>query len=225
MDLVFDPAPGLAANRVLLVMLPGVGTSPEAFIEHGFVKALRAHQWPIDVVAAGVHSGFYLDRTLVERIDTLIVGPARTRGYTRIWIVGISLGGMGALFYARAHPDIVEGVILLAPFLATSGAISDVVQAGGFASWQPRESGPEDDEGLLLAWLKAYRPDDARLPKLHLAYGCRDRFAKANGLLAKLLPPHRVFVINGGHDWATWAALWRQVLNQAPFAADIAARK
>jgi hypothetical protein len=37
-------------------------------------------------------------------------------------------------------------------------------------------------------------------------------------MLADLLPNDRVVIAAGGHDWETWTALWRQVLDMQPFA-------
>ena len=220
MDLIRDSAPGVGGKRTLFVMLPGVNDSPAAFAEHGFIQVLRDRRLPADVVAADAHLGYYLDRTLIRRIDADIVAPARASGYARIWLVGISLGGMGALQYVRIHPEAVEGAILLSPFLGTTGVIAEVVRAGGLAFWQPGVIAPDDHERALLAWLKTYRPDDPRAPRLHLGYGRSDRFAEADGLLAQRLPQQRVLVVDGGHDWQTWTALWLQLLGQAGFVAE-----
>ena len=60
------------------------------------------------------HVGYYLDRNLVERVESAVIAPARRAGCRRTWMLGISLGGLGALLCARAIPE-VERVILLAP--------------------------------------------------------------------------------------------------------------
>jgi pimeloyl-ACP methyl ester carboxylesterase len=139
--------------------------------------------------------------------------------------MGISLGGMGALIYARAHPAEIDGVVLLAPFLATRGVMAELTRAGGWSGWQPGELKPGDYERELLAWLKAYQPATTGLPQLHLGYGTHDRFAAASELLAERLLPADVVAIAGGHDWTTWINLWQRLLDRGLFGGGSAAAR
>ncbi|MGB7542969.1 MAG: alpha/beta hydrolase, partial [Burkholderiales bacterium] len=117
MHAIYDVAPGLGADRTLLVMLPGATDRPEDFVEQGFIQAVRASGASVDVAAVDAHMDYYIEHSVVERLEADVIAPARAKGYTRTWLMGISLGGMGALAYARGHAKEVEGVILLAPFL------------------------------------------------------------------------------------------------------------
>jgi pimeloyl-ACP methyl ester carboxylesterase len=218
MDLLYDPVPGPGTDRILLIMLPGANDKPEAFVRHGFVQAVRQREPAVDTVAADAHLDYYLERTVIQRIDEDVVAPARARGYKRIWLVGVSVGGMGSLLYARAHPGVIEGVILLAPYLGSTGAIAELARSGGFASWQPASAAAVDDESALLVWLKAYQPGSVDRPRIFLGYGRSDRFALAGELLAARLPAQQVSVSDGGHDWQTWTRLWSRILDQNPFA-------
>lgn len=216
-DSVYHLAPGAAADRLLLVMLPGVNILPGDFVDHGFIEALRRRRWPVDVVTAAPDVELYLDDTIAERIHRDIVAPAQARGYRRIWFLGVSLGGMGALLHARAHAAALEGVVLLAPFVGTPGMVAEVSRAGGLSAWEPGEIRARDGERKLLAWLKSYRAGVAGQPQLYLGYGRRDRFAEGHALLARHLPAERVLVAEGGHDWETWTMLWQRILDRAPF--------
>ena len=216
MDALYDPAPQSGAERILLVMLPGVRDRPEDFIQQGFVRALRERGLPVDVAAVDAHMDYYLERKVIDRLHTDVLAPAREK-YQRIWLLGISLGGMGSLLYAREHPGRIEGIILLAPYLGTRGTIADVTRDGGLARWRPGSIGEEDDERRLLAWLKEYRADDPSLPAIYLGYGTSDRFAPASALLAAQLPGGHVVTAEGGHDWPTWSTLWRDILDLQPF--------
>jgi len=202
------------AAPVLLVMLPGVGIKAREFVDHGFLAALGARQAAVDAVAADADADFYLEGTIVERLEGDILGPAREEGYRRLWFLGLSLGGMGALAYARAHPAAVEGIILLAPFLGVPGLIAEVRGAGGLAGWEPGAVAEDDRERAVLAWLARLGPAH---PRLYLGYGAGDRFATGHALLGTVLPPERVVVSEGGHDWPTWAALWQAILERHPF--------
>jgi len=166
MQALYDPAPEPDTSRILLVMLPGANGRPQDLVQWGFVQALRERNLPIDVVAVDAHLGYYLERSLSSHLTHDIIAPARARNYQRIWLMGISLGGMGSLLYARDHPADIEGVILLAPFLGARGTIAEVVRAGGLAHWQPGAIKPDDDERLLLAWIKACQPAVAALPTI-----------------------------------------------------------
>lgn len=216
--MVRHKAPRHAPDRILLIMLPGVGIEPEDFAARGFVQAVHARGLPVDIIAARPDLGLYLDETIAADIDRGIVAPARAEGYRRIWFLGVSLGGMGALLYARAHRASVEGIILLAPFLGTPGMIAEVVRAGGLASWQPGEIAANDGERAVLGWLKAYGCALPARPKLYLGYARGDRFVEGHAMLAGHLPAGQVLVSEGGHDWESWGHLWRQLLDRNPFA-------
>lgn len=199
-------------GRALLVMVPGAYFRPGDFADHGFLAALRQHATPVDAVVAELPDDRYLDGGVAPWLHAEIVTPALASGYRRLWLLGISLGAMGALLYAQAHPAAIEGIILLAPFLGTRGLIAEVRAAGGLASWEPGPFPPMDIERRLLAGLKAGLP-----PRLHLGYGASDRYATSSQLLAAHLPAGRVVVAEGGHDWPTWERLWRDILDTAPF--------
>ncbi|MCE9639785.1 MAG: alpha/beta hydrolase [Betaproteobacteria bacterium] len=216
MNTIYDRAPLRAAARPLLIMLPGAKARLQDLVQYGFVRAVRERGLVVDVIAVEAHLGYYLDGNLTRHLAHDIIAPVR-KNYPRIWLMGISLGGMGALQYARAHPTEIEGVILLAPFLGTRGMIAEVVRAGGLARWQPGAIKADDEERQLLAWIKTYAPAPA-YPEIYLGYGQDDRFAAASELLAERLPAARVLAMAGGHDWATWINLWRHWLDQDLFA-------
>jgi pimeloyl-ACP methyl ester carboxylesterase len=198
-------------------MLPGAKDKPEDLIAQGFVRALRARHLPVDAIVADADMDYYIEHRVIERLSADIIAPARAAGYGRIWLMGISLGGLGCVVYAREHPGEIEGLVLLAPFLGNRGLIVDVKRAGGFAAWQPGEISADDDERRLLAWLKSYRAGDASLPRIYLGYGADDRFAPASEMLAERLPARQVISILGGHDWVTWSALWERLLDRDLF--------
>ncbi|HLZ64830.1 MAG TPA: alpha/beta fold hydrolase [Aliidongia sp.] len=200
--------------RRLLVMLPGADMSAEDFRTHGFFAAVRERGLPVDMTAVETGMEAYLDGLSVPPLHEQVIAPAHAAGM-RIWLVGISLGGMGALLYARAHPELIAGVVLLAPFIGSRGLIAEVERAGGLRHWRPASGETETNERRLLAWLGA----GEGLPDMRLGYGTDDRFAAAHRLLAALLPADRVATAPGGHDWPTWRCLWQEMLPTAAFAA------
>ncbi len=220
MTAIYDFAPATDDEHALLVMLPGAKASAQDFIEHGFVREIRERNLPLDVVAVDADLGLYLERAFTAQLAQHIIEPALAKNTRRIWLMGISLGGGGALTYAREHPAQIDGVIVLAPFLATTGTIAEVVRAGGWSDWNEGAIDADDDERRLLAWIKAYRSDTPGTPEIHLGYGTDDRFVAASELLAQRLPPKHVVSMAGGHDWPTWSNLWRRLLERDLFDGD-----
>ena len=120
------------------------------------------------------------------------------------------MGGSGALASAQRYPALVDGVVLVAPFLGDSDLLREIRAAGGVAAWTPpRDPGTWDVEvwRSVKAWSNA---GDG--PIIRLAYGTEDRAAGPHALLAAALPPNRVHTLPGGHRWEVWSRLWDSVL-------------
>ena len=210
MKVILDGA-AATSGGVLLVMLPGALHTPEDLVREGFVAALRQRRLQPAVAVPDAHVGYYLDRNLVERVESAVVASARREGCRRIWVLGISLGGLGALLCARAIPE-VERVILLAPYLGVPGLMAEVAAAGGLARWDPGPDAAGDDERCILAWLG--RREREAAPRIYLGYGRDDRFASASRLVETGVAPADVIVTGGGHDWPTWRTLWAGLLDR-----------
>lgn len=202
---------------MLFVMLPGVGIDAEDFVKHGLVAAVDERGLPADVIAVHPELELYFGGTVDAAIHREIVEPARQAGYSRIWFVAISLGGMGALLYASVHAENIDGLILLAPFLATHGTIKEIADAGGLASWSADGSTATPMERRVLAWLKDCLACQCAHPPIYLGYGSADRFSSGHVMLASGLPKEQVVMVDGAHDWETWVALWRRLLDALPF--------
>jgi len=216
---LFYPGPDRGVDRTLLVMLPGVGSAAEEFAAHGFIAAVQDGGGPIDVIAACPELDLYLDGTIAAALHETAIAPAMARGYARLWLLGISLGGMGALLYAAAHPAAVDGIVQLAPFLGTPGTIDEIASAGGIPAWSAPRSRATGGERTALLWLQHHIAQSPARPVLYLGYARQDRFAPGHRLIAQHLPPERVVAVEGGHDWDSWAILWGRMLERCPFAA------
>lgn len=200
----------------LMVFLPGIDDVAEDFERRGLIEDARQHAIARGAVAVDAHYGYYAARTLHDLINKDIIAPAQSQGYRQFWMVGISLGGFGAASFAASRPDQVAGMLLLAPYLGDRTLIREIRSAGGVGRWRPGGVDEGDYPRKLWAWLKReYTAGTPRIP-LYLGYGERDRFSEAHRLLADLIPPEQVHAIPGGHDWKTWARIWRNfVQNKA----------
>lgn len=207
-----------SASEDLVVFLPGRGGHAEDFEKHGFLQVAQEAGLAADLTAVDAHLAYYMDRSLLTRLKEDVIAPAQKRGKHRIWLVGVSMGGLGALLYAERHPEDVAGVFLLAPYLGDETVLKEIRAAGGLRGWTvPEPLDPKDHQRGVWRWLK--RRADGQIPQafpIYLGYGAQDRFAPANAMLAASLPPERVFIAEGGHDWPVWRSLWVRFLQGAP---------
>lgn len=195
-------------SDTLLIFLPGRGDRGPDFIERGFLEVGTGRGY--DMLAADAHFGYYMSQTIVDRLDQDIIRPARARGYERIWLLGISAGGLGAGLYADAHPGMIDGLILLAPYPGDEALVQDIADAGGLATWEGESAAGKDWQRRHWRWLKETAAH-ADAPRIVLGFGRDDRFAEAGDLLARQLPPGRVFRTDGGHGWPVWRDLWERI--------------
>ena len=204
-----------ASQKSMIIFLRGRGGSHEDFASEGLINDIIIRKLPFDMAAPNAHFGYYAGETLVPRLKADIIEPARTKGYETFWLVGFSMGGLGALMYTRQYPADVEGVCVISPFLGYDKFISEIADAGGVRQWDPGEYDPDNDwQRMLWHWLKQQAEGEHPLPRLYLGYGADDSFAKSNRFLGDLLPRDHVFTTSGGHTPKTMKKLWRIFLEK-----------
>ncbi|MCB9593835.1 MAG: alpha/beta fold hydrolase [Sandaracinaceae bacterium] len=212
---------GDARRTCLLVLMPGMLNLPDDFFEHGFVEDAIASSRRCDIVAPDAHFGYYTDGSLRRQIAADILTVADERGYEDIWLVGVSMGGMGALLVAQDQPELVDGVVLFAPFLGDDALIRSIDAAGGLAEWDaPEDANPNDaDEydDALWVWLQGYATHADRMPPLYIGVGRDDSLRPGIDLLAAHLPESHHGQAEGGHKWDTWRVMWRRLLASPPW--------
>jgi len=219
-DVIQDMASGTGQSAVLIVFLPGAYDKPEHFVDHGFIHALRDRQVVVDALMADMHVEYYTADQVVERLREDIILPAQEKGYKHIWLVGISLGGYGALLYARLHASDISGLFLIAPFMGNRTLLAEIGRTG-LAEWSAGQIESADKERALWSWLQCYsNANRSERPSLYIGYGTEDRFADSNRTLAKILPSEHVIVTDGGHEWATWIRLWQAFLDCGALSLD-----
>lgn len=205
-----DEADG-KASHTLVLMFPGVGDDGDAYVDQGFVERLQAARKGVDVVTVDARRQYFAARTLLARVDKDVLRPARQRGYTRIWIVGLSMGGVGALLTARHFGNDVDGLVLFAPYLGRHRIIARIGRAGGVRKWKP-PVGKTTWSVDLWRWIRGYG-EGKRRPIIYLASGTEDMWAKAHKLIGEIIPPEHIFSGPGGHAWTVWSPLWTKLLD------------
>lgn len=194
----------------LIVCLPGRGGAMADFERAGFLAILKETGVNADLLIADAHLGYYANRTIIERLYADVLLPARQQGYRRIVLVGVSLGGLGALFCERDHPGSADTLVLLGPFLGDNTRLfKEIDSAGSPSAWAVgRDPLIGKVETQIWTFLGTR---SANLPPTWLLCGKDDSLGQGHRLFATLLPPARIRLINGAHDWPTWRALWKDV--------------
>ena len=227
------PVPALEFRRssagrehCLVVFVPGFLDGPDTFMDQGFPSDVITHGAPCDSVAIDLHYRYYWEAMsssngVANVVFDDFLEPAAARGYEEIWLVGISMGGLGALLTAERHPELITGVILLAPYVGDEAVVREIEAAGGPSSWQPPhglETAPWTQDNYtahLWSWLRAYQTDPDGMPPLYVGWGDDDRLGAADRMLAALQPSDHVATRPGGHNWATWRPLFDVLLDRA----------
>ena len=196
----------------LIVFMRGMGGSHRSFEKEGLVSDICQQNPPFDMVAPNAHYGYYADRSLMERMKADVIDPAHAEGYKEIWLIGFSMGGLGALLYTIDHPEDIQGIYLVAPFLGTYSIFEEIEAAGGVRKWQPGTFDPYKKwQRMLWRWLKENATEHPTIP-IYLGYGENDHYVAGQHLLASILPPERVFTVPGGHDYESFRSLWKLFL-------------
>ena len=205
------PIPVIASSEVrnsktLIVMLPGRGDRASSFLDADFLQHPGAGEF--DIVAVDAHFGYYMKRTLIPRLHDDVILPSLKAGYENIWLLGVSMGGLGAILYAAEHPENVDGLVLLAPYLGDPALASEVQASGGLAIWKADDSEFKSHEVDAWRWLQSSRLGSEPVPIL-LGYGLDDRFANNYRPLQDEISGIDIFTEVGGHNWTTWNRLWQ----------------
>lgn len=202
------------SHKNLFVFVRGLGGSNRSFAEEGMVEATWQRGIDFDMMAPNSHFAYYSERTLIERLRQDVILPAKKQGYKNIWLVGPSMGGLGSLLYVREHPEDIDGVYLISPFLGDDGIINEIIKQGGLGHWKPGNYSPAEDwQRMLWHWIKA-EVAEQNTPPIYLGYGNDDMYVKAQSLLATVLPESSISRLDGGHDYETFKALWLNFLER-----------
>jgi putative tributyrin esterase len=148
----------------------------------------------------------YIVSDLISDVERRFpVGPGRINRA----IVGVSMGGFGAINLALRHPDLFEFAGGISPAIDVPGRPFSIKRISQwrrfrkiFGPWQGQFQ-KENDPFLLVR-----STDQTRAPYLFLACGDQEGLLPANGEFAKLLEERRIkyefHVVPGRHDWNQW---------------------
>ncbi len=199
--------------QTLMILLPGAYMSADDFEKSGFFSAVARRQLPLDLVAVDLDLGRISEGTALPALQNEIIAPARAQGYQKIWLAGISLGGLLTLCHNADTPGAVDGLCLIAPYPGSRLTTNAIARAGGMAIWQPTADELTDPEYRAWHWLQNPPAD---LP-VFVGYGSEDRFAAGMKQIAECFPAASRCAIPGGHEWPVWQLLWEHFLDSDVF--------
>ncbi len=210
MRILIDDAACEPSPEVLVVLLTGTFSEPEDFHREGFVTALRERGVHAELALVGTPPAMVADGTIADALHEAVVAPGRARARSRVWLAGISLGGLAALACASRHEADLAGLVLLAPYPGSRDMIREIDAAGGLALWRPEPGARPDAERDAWAWLATR--GKGSLPA-YLYYGESDRFAEGQRRMGDALADGHMQTVSGGHDWPTWRRAWDAFLD------------
>jgi hypothetical protein len=195
-------------NEVLIIVLPGILSDALDMQKRGLPDAIH-RGWPEpDILLADLTLNFYRKGLAVKRLHDEIVVPARQQGYSEIWLAGGSMGGLGTLMYEWQHPEELDGLVLISPYLGGDDVTEAIRQAGGLILWNSGERAKvmDSDNYDRLVWQMAqdWIGDETKLQRIWLMCGDEDELYPDVQMLGAILPEGRYFPGPGDHSWDYW---------------------
>ena len=124
------------------------------------------------------------------------------------------MGGLGSLLYTLEHPEDINGVYLISPFLGYEEIIDEIKTEGGLQRWQSGEYSPDEDwQRMLWHWIQEEVTSE-NTPPVYLGFGNKDTYVEAQKMLATALPEDRITRMSGRHDYDTFKSLWLTFLRR-----------
>ncbi len=205
------------ASKRLLILLKGMGDSAKDIENAGFIDAIRDRAIDIDVIIPNAHFGYYKNKSLPLRLEEDFIQPAIDAGYNEIWLMGMSLGGLGSLLYSSCCFEKISGIILIAPYSGDSQLHEALAAQVALEDTQNLADKLDFDPDFIAVWQWLF-DNSKRLQEgnIWLAHGDEDRLS-GHELLASLLPKSRYVVIPGRHRLKVFKKLWETILSRSPF--------
>lgn len=194
---------------MLLVLLPGAYMSAAEFVHAGFFVAIDRRRLPLDLLVVDLDLARISSGEALPALQAEVLAPARARGCRKLWLGGVSLGGLLALCHYVDNPGSVDGLCLLAPYPGSRLTRRAIAAAGGLVRWRPSADELADPEYRVWRWLQ--QPADF---PVFIGYGAEDRFAAGMDEIAACFPPAARRVVPGAHAWPVWQRLWEDFLDR-----------
>ena len=179
------------------------------FAEAGVVLVMPQGDYSYYVNAVGRPSDRYEDYIVQDLLSDVEAKFSIGRGRASHAIVGVSMGGFGAIKIALSHPDLFSFAGALSPAIDVTRRRFSIkriqqyrVQRSIFGPWGS-DARRRNDPFLI-----ARSVDAAKAPYLFLTCGDGEGLLPANREFAAVLAERHLryefHVVPGGHDWNQW---------------------
>lgn len=186
------------------------------FAEHGFLLVMPQGDSSYYVNSATVPQDRYEDYIVKDLITDVQSRFPAADGRSNRAIVGVSMGGFGAIKLALSHPDLFVFAAGISPAIdVPSRPYSEKRDSQWkrhsaiFGPWGSQSR--HDNDPFVLA--RSVTPGD--MPYIYLSCGDQEGLLPSNKQFAALLEkrrfPYEFRIENGSHDWNQWNAHLREV--------------
>jgi len=201
-----------------IIYLHGRGDHPQAFSKNGLNRILENDSINATIYEVNAHFGYYMNRTLHERLEEDIFPLLEKTAFKKVWFVGNSMGGLGALLHAQKFPTKVDAIVLMGPYLGGKKFIRRFSREINSVQFESDSVHKDNWQKQLWAWIKNISSKPDSRPTIYLTYGTNDRLGQGQKLLHTLLPSDRVVTIAGAHDWPEWKEGFTLLVRKGIFA-------
>lgn len=195
----------------LIILLGGISTSVEYFEQHGWTEKLKQRYPEYSLVVPELHYGYIVKDIYSKRLYEDIILPAKQRGIQSIWLVGISLGGLGAILTSDYSNNDIDRLYLLSPFLGNGAVQKQIRQVGSLKKWQAKSTVGDTWEYKLWTHIKDITESNTENIPIYMGYGKQDSM-RGLKYLAAALPEKQVISLSGGHKDAVFTMLFERML-------------
>lgn len=204
------------SSDTLIVLLHGRMGKPENFEKHQWIPRLQEKYPHCEIVAPDVHLGYYMGRSITDRLHKDIILPAKQRGVKRVYFIGVSMGSLGSLLYESEYPGNVDGFLLVAPFLGYEAIEKDLKREGGLKTWSEKlENEPEKWQQKIWQWIAERSPEVA--DKVHIGYAKDDEYVVGQQFFASLMHEPNVIIVEGKHRFDAFTMILERFLKEHSF--------
>ncbi len=219
LDTLQYSSPAASKKSQLIILLRGFGNDINYFDSLGWTEKLQQRYPQYDIIIPDLHYGYYSEGSFMQRMTEDIILPAQQQGYQSIWILGISMGGLGAIMSSELNPTIVKRLFLIAPYLGDGTAQKTIVKAGGLRKWDDEDMDSTVWQFKLWSHLKFLSAQSPAVP-VYLGYGSEDKMPGIP-LLQAALPVKNIVTAAGGHKDGVFTDVFEKMLAAGYFESNV----
>ncbi len=225
--------PSIGNDKNVILCIHGIAGDSRIFNYFaGKVSSLGHNVYAIDLPGFGMSEGEKGDMpfdTTMKCLHDIVTKISNKHGTVKIFLLGFSLGGMYALWYASLHQEMLRGVIGLAPHLRIEGVErnprSEPAQEVILHALQKYSTNPAEKVHIGMAVPNAFGELAGeewiymlKDPVCNFNYSYRYIFEVLIGRAEKIDPLYKIklplLILHGDQDWITVPEQSRTILQR-----------